>query len=53
MIILFVLLVCLLLYRVRMGDFHEDYMSLSAKNAVKGFLTLVILFSSMIAYWSL
>lgn len=50
MVILFILLAILTLCGVRYSKFHEDYLSLSATNAVKGVFAVIILYRHMPEY---
>lgn len=53
MVILFVCLVIVSIWNIRFSNFHEDYMSPKATNAIKGIFAVVILFSHMKGYITL
>lgn len=53
MIILFTCLILVCIWNIRFSNFHEDYMSPRATNAIKGIFAVVILFSHMKGYITL
>lgn len=50
MVILFVLLTIICLWNNRISNFHEDYMSPKATNAIKGIFAVIILYSHLNGY---
>lgn len=48
--ILVIILFLLCLYRLKLSNFHEDYISKSSSDSIKGFFTIIILYSHLRSY---
>lgn len=53
MVILYIILFIIIIWNVKYSDFHDNYMSLSSTNAIKGIFCIFILYRHMISYIAL
>lgn len=52
MIILLAILAVICLYQMKLSSFHDDYISKSSADSIKGIFTIIILYSHMKGYLS-